>query len=99
MPAPVDANVGRLTSAFSIDGLVGARCLAFGPDGFAGELRLPGGQAVLRVVVPAHGAIEIIDGSETGRLAGPIGELSDWTAMRPPVPFSPGYGILERPRE
>jgi hypothetical protein len=97
-PSAENARAGILASPFAIDDLVGARCLAFGPNGFAGELTLPGGRSVLRIVVREPGAISILDGSEDGRLTEPTGDLGDWTAFLPQVPFSPGYGIVRRAR-
>jgi hypothetical protein len=69
------------------------RCLAFGPDGFVGELRVD------RAVLRARYAIEddrIAIGYEfEGTAPDPRLAGGDWRALLSTVPFSPGYGVVE----
>jgi hypothetical protein len=89
-PGPLGPELFLLRSGME------GRCLAFSERGFAGEVRLPRGGTI-------HGMVEVEDNAlivshwTTGvPLAPPHGEVGDWHVLQPLVPFSPGYGYVER---
>jgi len=73
-----------------------ATCLYWGPAGFAGQLAMPGGRFVWCVVRLADDSVTLIHGCEGARLIDGGSVPSDWRAMLSDVPFSPGYGWVER---
>jgi hypothetical protein len=75
-----------------------ASCLYWGPAGFAGRLRTADSRTlVLRLRLEAdHLGLDY--GIEGGRFAVATDAAWDHGGYMPDVPFSPGYGIVERGR-
>lgn len=73
-----------------------ATCLYWGPLGFAGRLRMPGTRSVVSLVQLTTDGIVVTYGADGCSLAEPRDDGLDWRALLPAIPFSPGYGIVER---
>jgi hypothetical protein len=73
-----------------------ARCLYWGPLGFAGRLRMSHRRELTCVVQWVKGRIVLTYGVNNCSYDGPWVSPVDWRALIPEVAFSPGYGIQER---
>ncbi len=85
-PARLDQGLFRL------GGESRAKCVYWGPEGFAGVLQSKNRRAACIVRWQESGLV-VVHGAEGCGLAGPVGERVDWRALLPIVPLSPGYGI------
>jgi hypothetical protein len=81
---------------FTIGGEAEAHATYFGPRGFAGEVRLTDGARLAAFVELTDAELVIRHRSIGTDLAQPHGRLTDLRALAPSVPFSPGYGVVER---
>lgn len=72
-----------------------ARCLAFGPGGFAGS-HDGYGETITRWVRLHDDHIEIVDAPGNGRTERLDGAAAVRAALAPAIPFSPGYGLQMR---
>jgi hypothetical protein len=88
-PARLDLGLFRLGAESS------ARCLYWGPEGFAGVVQSGVRAATCLVRLQGDGVI-VVHATEGCRLAGAAGAVADWQALRPTIAASPGYGILDR---
>jgi heparinase II/III-like protein len=87
-PEPARLDLGL----FRLGGESRARCVYWGPEGFAGVLQTKNRRATC-IVRLQEGVLVVVHGAEGCQLAGPVGERVDWRALLPTVPLSPGYGI------
>jgi hypothetical protein len=85
-PARLDLGLFRLGAESS------ARCLYWGPEGFAGVVR-SGVRAATCVVRLQGDGVIVVHATEGCRLAGADEAGADWEALRPTIAASPGYGI------
>jgi hypothetical protein len=84
-PAPLGAGL------FHLPPVARARCLAFGADGFTGELVSPAGRVRRTVRIHPH-AVEVRDEEWTAEGSPPPAD-GPWVHPEG-VPVSPGYGLL-----
>ncbi len=89
-PASLDDGLFRLGPGSQ------ATCLYWGEHGFAGQLRAADGRIALCRVRFADDAIHIVHAAEGTDLMPAPPDAADWRAMLPDIPYSPGYGIVER---
>lgn len=88
-PARLDLGLFRLGAESS------AKCLYWGPEGFAGMVQSGVRAATCIVRLQGDGVI-VVHATEACRLAGAEGPDADWHVLRPTIAASPGYGILCR---
>jgi heparinase II/III-like protein len=91
-PLPAGPSTVGLDAPFAIAGARPGTCLAWGPDGFAGERRDDLGRTSIAVVRWFDDRIEIVHGIEGGELDASR-RVDDWAVLRPEAPFSPAYGV------
>lgn len=96
VPRTEGPEPGDLREPFALPGAGQARCLAWGPEGFAGEWRLSTNVRLLRAVQLHESCLSIVDGAEGRALAGPTDGISNWRSLLPVATFAPGYGSLDR---
>ncbi len=95
-PSYADREPARLDiDLFTLGGESEARCEYWGPKRFAGQLRSPGGRRLGCIVEVRGDAVVVRHWSVGAPLAGAHGDDVDWRALRPNVPFSPGYGLVD----
>jgi hypothetical protein len=73
-----------------------ATCLFWDAGTFAGQLIYADGRVALCRIQVEHQAIRLVHGAEGGPLRGAPSATSDWRAHLPTIPYSPGYGLVER---
>jgi hypothetical protein len=88
-PEPARLDLGL----FRLGGESIARCVYWGPEGFAGVLHSKNRRAAC-IVRWQEGGLVVVHGAEGCELDGPVGERVDWRALLPTVSLSPGYGII-----
>jgi hypothetical protein len=94
VPILGDTEPARLDQGLFVlgDPAVG-RCLAFGPDGFAGELRR--GRSILRARMTLEDDRLVLEYEFDRADPDPRLASGDWQALLAAIAFSPGYGIVE----
>lgn len=91
-PEPARLDLGP----FVLGGETEATCLYWGPLGFAGRVRMSGGRILTGLVGWGQDAIVLSYGVENGSFAEVGRSPDDWRTYLTALPFSPGYGIVER---
>jgi Heparinase II/III-like protein. len=89
-PARLDRGLFVLERRFE------ASCLYWGPEGFAGELRLARGGYIGYRLRLEDDRVVVTYGTQGCHLASPVNAAEEWRDLQPAVPFSPGYGIATR---
>jgi hypothetical protein len=96
-PRPASGEPSRLDiDLFTLGNESVAHATYFGALGFAGEVRLPGATRLAAFVELADDELIIRHRSFGLDLAPPHGRVSGPGVLAPSVPFSPGYGVVER---
>jgi heparinase II/III-like protein len=88
-PEPARLDLGL----FRLGGESQAKCLYWGPEGFAGVLH-SGNRRAACIVRWQEDGLVVLHGADGCELAGPVGEGVDWRGLLPRVALSPGYGII-----